>query len=385
MKRCPACDKTFDDGLKFCQTDGTLLVADAPPDDPYKTVVGNQSDIAAAIPPLDPFKTMVAPPPKKAVEEDLLQLPDENDALKTMVVSPDELREEFKAGGAEDVPQLDLPQQYAPSAPLIEPKPAAAPDNFSSPKSNQPALSPPNFGNAGQEPGLPKPSEGLASDATIVMGSDIPKENPPSPFDSTPFQNDFSSQSPYGNQENKPIPSPFQDSMPPSYPTPSVSPFDTPKSPFQEAEPTFGSPAESPNQSPFQPPTPFGQPESFDAPMQQSAWTPPPAPVSEWQNQELGANTPFQPPVAGTGQNQTLPIVSLVLGILSLCCYVSPLTGLAALITGYLGMKNVNTDPAQYGGKTLAIIGMALGGVFFLVGVAYYIFVIILGASGFIR
>lgn len=365
--------------MKFCQTDGTVLIDDAPAD-PYKTVVGNQSEIASAIPPLDPFKTMVASSPKHA-EDDLLQLPDEQNALKTMVVSPDELKEELKAGGAEDVPPLDLPAQYAPSAPLIEPKPAVAPNDFSSPKSNEPSLSPPNFGNAGQESGLPKPSDALSSDATIVMGSNPPQENPPSPFDSKPFQNDFSSQSPYGNQENKPIPSPFQDSLPPNYPTPAAPPFDAPKPQFQEPEPVFGSQPESPNQSPFQPPTPFGQPESFNAPLQQSAWTPPPVPVSEWENQELGANTPFQPPAAGIGQNQTLPIISLVLGIISLCCYIGWITGPAALVTGYLGMRNANTDPNQYGGKGLALAGMIVGGIFTAIWVIYWLVIILFYAG----
>jgi len=342
--------------MRFCQTDGTVLIDDAPPVDPYKTVVGNQSDIASVIPPLDPFKTMVASPPK-AAEEDILQLPEEPDMLKTMVVSPDELKAELKSGGAVgDVPPLDLPppSPLAPSAPLIEPKPAA-PTDFSSPP--------------------PKPSEAISSDATAIQ------ESPPSPFDSKPFQNDFSSQSPYGNKENKPIPSPFNDSLPPGYQPPSASPFDAPKPPMvQEVEPSFGGYEEPANPSPFQPPSPFGQPEPLGgAPIQSTAWTPPPVPTSEWGNQELGANTSFQPPVAGAGQNQTLPIISLVLGILSLCCYISPLTGLAALVTGYLGMKNANTDPAQYGGKTLAIVGMILGGLFFLVGLAYYIFWLFVG------
>ena len=34
-----------------------------------------------------------------------------------------------------------------------------------------------------------------------------------------------------------------------------------------------------------------------------------------------------------------MPIVSLILGIVSLCCYTGWLTGPAALITGYIGMK----------------------------------------------
>jgi len=323
----------------------------------------------------------VASPPK-AAEEDLLQLPDEHDALKTMVVSQNELREELKTGGAEDVPPLDL--SPSPSAPLIEPKPAAPNDFSASPKFDEPSLSPPIFGDFGQNPGLPNHSETSSSDATGTMDSSVSQENPPSPFDSKPFQNDFSTQSPYGNQENKPIPSPFQDSLPPSYQPPSASPFDAAQPPFKESEPMFGGQQESPNQSAFQPPPPFGQPESFNQPMMQSGWTPPPAPVSEWQNQELGANTPFQPPPAGQGQNQTLPIISLVLGIISLCCYISPLTGIAALVTGYLGMKNANADPTQYGGKTMAIVGMVLGGLFLLIGLLYYIFVLIIGFSGFL-
>ena len=109
MKRCPACDKTFADGMRFCQTDGTVLVEDVPAADPYKTVVGSQSDIASAMPPLDPFKTIVATPPR--IEEDILQLPEEPDLLKTMVVSHDELRADLKAEA--DVPPLDIPLAQA--------------------------------------------------------------------------------------------------------------------------------------------------------------------------------------------------------------------------------------------------------------------------------
>ena len=74
--------------------------------------------------------------------------------------------------------------------------------------------------------------------------------------------------------------------------------------------------------------------------------------------------------------NQTLPIVSLVFGVVSLCCYISPLTGLVALITGYMGMKNANNDPQHFGGKGLAIAGMITGGVFLLLGLFYYIYII---------
>lgn len=63
MKRCPTCQKTFEDSMKFCQTDGTPLVSDAagaggssasePEFDPMKTVIG--SPLPTDAPPPSPF------------------------------------------------------------------------------------------------------------------------------------------------------------------------------------------------------------------------------------------------------------------------------------------------------------------------------------------
>jgi hypothetical protein len=123
---------------------------------------------------------------------------------------------------------------------------------------------------------------------------------------------------------------------------------------------------------------PFDQP----APIAQAEWAPPPAPDAGWQNQQIGQNTPFQPPAAGTGSvNQTLPIVSLIFGILSLCCYIGWITGPIALITGFLGLKNVNRDPASFGGKPLAIIGMVLGGIFTVLWGLYWLVIILIYAG----
>lgn len=366
MKQCPTCSKEFPDSMRFCQTDGTLLVEKVEDVDPYKTVVGNQDDIAAAIPPLDPFKTMVAPPPKKD-DEDILDLPNEPDMLKTMVVSPVELKSEAENEKKEDS------APYAPSAPLIEPKPpVGAKPNFE-PVAETPVSTPPDFGN------VPASSEPTVEKKDVFSTP---------PIESKPFGNDFTSQSPYGNQDSKPIPSPFDLSMPPGYmpppmspfedpkPTPTASPFDEPKSsnpPFQQ---NFEEP--KPSASPFDAPTPFGNDNPFNQnqPLQQSEWNAPPAPDANWQNQPGGLNSPNLPPVPGQSLNQTLPIVSLILGIVSLCCYISPVTGIAALITGYLGMKNANTNPNEYGGKTLAIVGMVLGGLFLIAGILYWLYVI---------
>ncbi|MDQ2747093.1 MAG: DUF4190 domain-containing protein [Acidobacteriota bacterium] len=377
MKKCPTCDKEFPDSMRFCQTDGTLLVEkqNDPPIDPYKTVVGNQSDIAAAIPPADPLKTMMASPPPKKADDDILQIPAEPDSMKTLVVSHDELQAGMKANDIEGASPLDLPPpaSYAPSAPLIEPKPKMGGGAIPPPKFGEPFPAAPNFGDASASNSENAP----ANAANSVNDTNDAPPNPPSPFDSKPFENDFSGNSPYGNQENKPIPSPFDLSMPPGYLPPSMNPFNEPPKPVGNFD-------EPKSPSPFDaPPTPFGNAEPFNQPLQPAEWTPPPAPDASWQNQEIGANTPFQPPVAGQGLNQTLPIVSLVLGIISLCCYTGWLTGPAALITGYLGFKNIKNNPNQYGGKGLALAGMITGGIFTLIWIIYWIFIIIVYAGLF--
>ena len=60
MKKCPTCEKTFDDNLRFCQTDGTALVAadEKTTVDPLKTMIAGPGDLPDSSE--DPFKTVVA-------------------------------------------------------------------------------------------------------------------------------------------------------------------------------------------------------------------------------------------------------------------------------------------------------------------------------------
>jgi hypothetical protein len=285
---------------------------------------------------------------------------------------------------ADDVPKLDLPSPApfnASSAPLIEPKPPSSSDSTPSPRFNESPLNPPNFADlSSPNPNLPKPSATGSDDATAIFDINSRLKDAPSPFDSKPFPNDFSAQSPYASQENKPIPSPFQDPLPPGYQPPSASPFDAPKPPFEEAEPMFGGGQASSSQSPFQPPSPFGSAEPFNSPLQQTEWSPPPAPVSEWQNQDLGANTPFQQPPAASGQDQTLAIVSLVSGILSIVCC-GAIAGIPAIITGFMAKNNVDSNPNQYGGRGFALAGMILGGVSVFFTIIYILYLVLFGFS----
>jgi Domain of unknown function (DUF4190) len=366
MKKCPTCDKTFDDNLRFCQTDGTLLVdvvENAPVEDPYKTTVARPDEIASAIPPVNPYQTVVGGMNKNDESDDLLQLPEEHDPLKTMVVSESDLRKEMESSAPkEDV--IDLPPIAPPPfTPMAEEKPQAPPTpSFTPPeppKFNEPNLSPPSFGDA------PSPfSDSKSNDApigledkTMQVSSDNPFSSPP-PIETSPY-NSFGDEP--MNRATGPIPSPFDKGKLVSFDPPA-----TPLPTYKEPEPIVQEPS-----NPFAP-TPFGQAsEPVNQQMAQSDWTPPPAPDAGWQNQQIGQNTPFQPPVAGgSGQNQTLAIVSLVLGILSCLCCVSFITGPAGLITGYIAKGKADTEPNNYGGRGLALGGMITGAIGTLIGIA---------------
>ncbi|MEP6788754.1 MAG: DUF4190 domain-containing protein [Acidobacteriota bacterium] len=345
MKKCPTCEKTFEDSMRFCQVDGTPLVDDAPAFDPYATIVAQPiptitpvEEPAAEVAPEEAAVEAPAEAPTDVVEEpednmtigslpiaepeDVLDLP-ANDPLKTMYVSEGEM--EAALGGGTDTtedPGMEIP-----------------------PIDTTPEPEAPSF----TVPDVPAPSFGDASP-------------PPSPFSASDSSDDAAILAPPVFEEPEPAVSSYDaptELAPPKEIAPEPPPFEEAATMIQ---PNFSSPFDPP------PPAPVAE------------WTPPPAPDASWQNQEIGSNTPFQPPPAGTGSvNQTLPIISLILGIASLCCYISPITGIAALITGYLGMTKANTDPANYGGKGLAIAGMITGGIFLLIGLVYWIIIIFFG------
>lgn len=102
----------------------------------------------------------------------------------------------------------------------------------------------------------------------------------------------------------------------------------------------------------------------------------PGGPLESWQTPPAG----IQPQAYGAAsivsgkRDQTLPTVSLILGILglvSVCCWGGIPFGAAAFVTGFLGMKNAENNPAKYGGRGLAVGGMVLGIVSFLVAILF--------------
>jgi hypothetical protein len=394
MKKCPNCQKEFPDTMRFCQSDGTPLVdvvEESQPEDPLKTTVVRQEDIASSIPSEDPFKTVMASSEIRDESGDLLQLPEEDfDPLKTMVAQPivreekpvfeepkpepprfEEIKEEIKSESSPynafsqpSEPLPTPPKDYS-NDPVVQPEP---------PKFNEPNLNPPSFGDMSsskEEDDLPQtvmqnPWDANNAPKPVSSPFSKPSDAPgSSPFDA-PKSSFDEPQTPYGNAPSSPFDQPqssFDEPKESPFNQPQQTPYEQPQSSFEPPTPTFQEPSNQFGQSQFDQ---MNQGFSGNQPLQASEWTPPPSPDQSWQEQGVGANTPFQPPVAGGGQNQTLPIISLIFGILSVCCYIGPITGIIALITGFLGMKNANNDPAQYGGKGLAIAGMITGGIFFV-------------------
>lgn len=106
-------------------------------------------------------------------------------------------------------------------------------------------------------------------------------------------------------------------------------------------------------------------------------------PFTPWQNQPLQQqqqNQAFYKPQWTQGNDQTLPTLSLIFGILSMlmvCCYGGFYFGVAALIIGYIGWNNSVKDPEKYGGQGLALAGLILGAISFFGTLLIVIFAIL--------
>jgi hypothetical protein len=309
MKRCPICEKTFDDNLRFCQADGTPLVDDVEEVDPFKTMVARPGEFAAAVPP--------AKPDKPAEEEPVLDIPDEVDSNKTQVVSEAELRAEMA--------KIDDPGEQ-----VVEIPPVAEPLPPEPPKFHEPSPTPPSF-------------------------AETP---PPSPFAEAgkpePSEPSFS-------QTSAPIPSPFGDPKPPVREAVAAEaevlapePIAEPVPPAAEPEPAFN---------------PFSQP------FEQSGHPTGQADLATPKGQDFNMQTPQEmspslAPTAAGGKSSMLAIVSLIVGILSICCGYLFVPGLIAIVLGFMARGKAKNDPENYGGGGLALVGILAGILSLLVGAA---------------
>ncbi|KXK05968.1 MAG: hypothetical protein UZ17_ACD001000534 [Acidobacteria bacterium OLB17] len=288
MKRCPTCDNTFEDSLRFCQADGTPLVEDAPPLDPYATMVASSAEIKAA------SEADNAPVPI-AEPDNMLDLPAAGggDLMKTMVASAEEMRQILEE---KDDPGMEIPE--APSVPVPEP-----------PKFAEPEIAAPHFSNAPNFSEIAPP--------------------PPSPFEVPKPGSDL----PAIEDEPPTMMQPFPETAPPP--------------PFQ--------PAATPP-------------------------APPAAPVAQFEPASPASSAPVPPSAAAGGQNKTLAIVSMIIGILglTLCCG-SLIPSVVAVITGFMARGKAANDPLHYGGGTFAMVGLITGVLGLLASIAYLVFLFAFG------
>lgn len=131
-------------------------------------------------------------------------------------------------------------------------------------------------------------------------------------------------------------------------------------SPFDDQRPT--------RQADDSPPTVVLDPSRVTNP---TGWTPPASPPVRYQAPHGEIFSAYQ---ASTSPNQLLPILSLVFGLCSVtvgwCCYSGMLFGPAAIIMGIIGLVQNKNNPELYGGRGLAIAGIATG-------IAYFVFLAI--------
>jgi hypothetical protein len=81
-------------------------------------------------------------------------------------------------------------------------------------------------------------------------------------------------------------------------------------------------------------------------------------------------------------KNHTLPTVSLILGISSLifvCCFGGIWLGIPAAIVGFLGMRNADREPDKFGGRGMAVGGMVIGVIAFIMSILYFLLAVIGG------
>ena len=103
-------------------------------------------------------------------------------------------------------------------------------------------------------------------------------------------------------------------------------------------------------------------------------------PPAVWGDRQTVQQQQVNSPMRIHSQNQTLPIISLILGLvgfLLVCCHAGLPLGTAAVITGVIAMNQEKNDPQSYGGRGLAIGGIITGAISLVIGLGFIILAII--------
>jgi hypothetical protein len=80
--------------------------------------------------------------------------------------------------------------------------------------------------------------------------------------------------------------------------------------------------------------------------------------------------------------NDSKAVISLVLGIMSICCCTGLLTGIPAIILGVLSRRDIAKSQGALGGEGMAIGGMVTGGIAVVGSILYFLFYVgVVGAA----
>ncbi|WP_052688958.1 DUF4190 domain-containing protein [Williamsia herbipolensis] len=126
--------------------------------------------------------------------------------------------------------------------------------------------------------------------------------------------------------------------------------------------------------------TPFGQPQ-YEQPRygQQPPYGQPQYGQAPYGQAQFGA------PAFGAPQNNTLAVVSLVTGILSipalLLCYLGVPLAIAALITGFLARGQITRELARFRGTGQATAGIICGAISLVLLVLLIVLIVAVGLS----
>jgi len=159
--------------------------------------------------------------------------------------------------------------------------------------------------------------------------------------------------------------------------------------------PSDGEPTGDPNQPPATPPPaspPPAYPPPASPPPAEPQWNPqspgtPPPNYGDYQGQDQSYGQPpaYPPPPpgapggygpsAGPQKRSPLAIVALVTGIIAVlpCCWSFPVFAIVALVTGFIGKKQIDESQGQIPGRGMALAGIILGAVAIVIAIVYWI------------
>lgn len=168
---------------------------------------------------------------------------------------------------------------------------------------------------------------------------------------------------------------------------------DAPPSSFDPQATIMATPPKvsGPTDWPSQPPSSAGSDWPSQPPaMQNDPWASQPPAQSNWGDTPgsyqpggqgmagTGWQAPPPPPFPGSGNKQQgFAIASLICGLLSIVCCMGLFTGIPAVILGIIAMNKEKADPANYGGRGMALGGAITGGLGILLSLGWIILNII--------